>query len=316
MNGLKGAVRCIKRARTIAVAGHVNPDGDSIGSLLSLGLGLEKLGKRVYMVSSDGVPKKYATLPGARRIITDTDRKVDLAIAVDCSNREILGRAFRIFERAGEILEIDHHDFRRPFCDVCFIEPRAGAVGEMIYILLKKLRAPITPSVAQSLMTSIIVETSSFRLPGVRPFTFEACNDLIRKGVNFYKLVDTVFWSMSRESVILSGICLARCKFIKRGKVVWSHIGIKDFKAVRGKDEDVDAVADDMRAIKGVDIAVLFREKDRETIRVSLRSKHRINIAKIAEYYGGGGHFDVAGCSIPNSAAAINDLLSRTAALP
>lgn len=303
----------INRAKTIAIAGHVNPDGDSIGSLLSLGLGLEGMGKKVLMVSPGGVPKKYKTLPGADRIMNVVPKleKVDLAVAVDCSSRDILGNAFEIFERARAILEIDHHDFRRPFGDMQLVDTKAAAVGEMIYLLLKELGARITTDIAQNLLTSIIVETDSFRLPNVRAFTFEVCTALIKKNVDFYNLVNTIFWSKTKESAILSGICMARCVFLKKDRIVWSIVRQKDFRAARGKDEDVDMVADEMRSLKGVDVAVLFREKSRRLLRVSLRSKKKINVASIAERYNGGGHFDVAGCSIDNNKRSVKKFLKE-----
>ncbi|MDD5428954.1 MAG: DHH family phosphoesterase, partial [Candidatus Omnitrophica bacterium] len=189
MNGLTKAKNSIIQARDIAISGHINPDGDSIGSLLSLGLGLEKLGKRVYMISCDGIPQRYKKLPGASRIVRKLDKAVDLAISVDCGNKEILGKTYEVFARASEILEIDHHDFRRPFGDITYVDGKAAAVGEMIYMLLKKLEIPITEDIAENLMTSIIVETSSFRLPNVRPFTFKVCTNLFGSGMDFYKLV-------------------------------------------------------------------------------------------------------------------------------
>ena len=311
MDGLIKAKNSIIAADEIVVSGHINPDGDSMGSLLSLGLGIEKLGKRVYMLSCDGIPQRYKRLPGASRIIRKLARPVDLAISVDCSNKEVLGPAYKSFARASEILEIDHHDFRRPFGDITFVDARAAAVGEMIYTLLKKLRAPITKEIAYNLMTSIIVETSSFRLPNVRAFTFEVCTDLCRAGVDFYELVDMIFWSRTKQSAILSGICLARSKFIKGERIAWSIIRKKDFDRVDGRHEDVDAAPDEMRTIKKVDIAILFRENGKDTLRVSLRSKDNINVASIAERYGGGGHFDVAGCTIPNSRKSIEEFLKH-----
>jgi len=312
-NDIEPVIKRISAADNIIISGHVNPDGDSIGSLLGLGLGLEALGKRVYMLSPEGVPAKYRGLPGASRIKKGVNKikKTDLAIAVDCSNKEILGRAFTAFERAGFVIEIDHHNFRRPFGDIRLLDTKAAAVGEMIYELLGKLSVKITEDIALNLLTSILVETNSFKLPTVRPVTFEICADLVKTGVDFYNLTETIFWSRSRESIILSGICMARCKFLMAGRIVWSIINKDDFNSVGGKDEDVDSIADEMRSIKGVKIAILFRGRDGKNLRVSLRSKNKINVAAIAESYNGGGHYDVAGCSIPKSKRAIASLLVR-----
>lgn len=308
---LKLVKKRIIKAEEIVVACHINPDGDSIGSLLALGLGIENLGKRVHMISPGGVPRRYRLLPGARRIKKDIKKPVvDLAISVDCSNKELLGSAYRIFKDAEEIIEIDHHEFRRPFGGIPLIDNKAAAVGEIVYTLLGELNVPVADNVAQNLITSIVVETDSFRLPHVRPLTFEICYKLMNAGVNFYKLVDMVFWSRLKESAILSGICLSRCKFLKGTRIAWSIVTKKDFDLVKGKTEDVDAVADEMRSIQGVEIAVLFREESKKSLRVSLRSKEKINIAAIAEYFGGGGHYDVAGCNIPNNRKSMEALLT------
>lgn len=310
MEGLREAKRYILKAETIAISGHVNPDGDSLGSLLSLGIGLESIGKRVCMINQDALPKTYASLPGANRIIKTVKGKVDLAIAVDCSTKELLGKNLSVFKKAKSILEIDHHEFRRPFGDIRFVDYKAAAVGELVYILLKELNVKITKAIAENLLTSIIVETNSFKLNNVRPFTFRLCAQLLECGVDFPKLVDIMYWSRTRESIILSGLCLARCKFLANSRLAWSIIRVKDYTKIKGRDYDVDAVANEMRAIKGVEIAVLFREQNKRILRVSLRSKGEINIASIAEKYGGGGHFDIAGCYIPNNTKSIRRLLS------
>lgn len=309
---IKKIKHAIHKAKHIAIISHINPDGDSIGSLLSLGLGLEKLGKAVFMISPDSVPKRYTLLAGARRIRSRINKPVELAIAVDCSNKELLGPAFKILGTAKNIVEIDHHEYRRPFGDLPFIDKDAAAVGELVYILLESLNIHINPDIAQNLLTSIIVETNSFRLPKVRPLTFEICRRLMKQGVDFYRLVDMVFWSKTKESAVLSGLCMTRAKFSRNGRLAWSIIRNKDFQRAKGRDEDVDAVADEMRSIKGVEIAVLFREKNKHRLRVSLRSKGDINVAGIAEYYKGGGHFDVAGCTIPNNPKYIRELLDKS----
>lgn len=313
MNGLERAANAIKKAETIAIASHINPDGDSIGSLLSLGEGVKRLGKKVHMISYNGVPRRYRSLPGAGKIKRNIRKKVDLAISVDCNSPEIIGPPFRVFKKAKDILAIDHHEIREPFEDIAFIDEKAAAVGEMVYALLKKLKVTVDKRIAENILTSLIVETGSFRLPNVSPFTFKLCSELVKTGVDYYKLVDAIFWSASREETILSGICMARSTFIKRGRLVWTIARKKDFRRVHGKDEDVDALADELRAIRGVEIVVFFREKSKEDLRVSLRSKKDINIALLAKEYGGGGHSDVAGCIIPNTPLAMKKLIKRAA---
>lgn len=308
MDEFKKIISKISAAKTIIVAGHINPDGDCLGSLLSLGIALKSLGKRVDMLSADGMPSKYLFLPYAQDVKKTTTLSADVAISVDCNSWHMLGKVAVAFRRAKCIIEIDHHEFRQTFGNMQFIDNKAAAVGEMIYEILKHLNVPITTDIAENILTSILVETDSFRLPNIRANTFDICAQLIRIGVDFYHLVEKLYWTKTRESLILSGICLARCKFLLAGRVVWSYVNKKDLVRIKGKDSDVDAVADKMRTIAGVEAVVLFREKNFKILRVSLRSKH-INIAHVAELYDGGGHFDVAGCEIKNTPQMRKELL-------
>jgi phosphoesterase RecJ-like protein len=305
----------VKQAGTILISGHRNPDGDCTGSMLALAAGLRCLGKTVYTVSRDPVPVQYRRLPGVRDLLKTTDVVPDLAVAVDCSRKDVLGAPQILFEKAAGVLEIDHHDQREPFGNLHLIDTSAASVGEIVYSLLMELEVPIDRDMAMNMLTSIIVETNSFRLPAVRPRTFEICARLLETGIDFLELTDMVYWSQSKQAVILSGICFSRSRFLKGDRLVWSIVKLKDFERVRGKDENVDAVADDMRAIKGVRVAILFREKEDNTLRVSLRSKGRINVGRLAEQFGGGGHNDVAGCVIPNSRHAMRKVVAAAEAL-
>lgn len=315
MQGLNQAKEKILESKIIVIAGHINPDGDSIGSLLSLGLALKKIGKRVYMASRDGVPKNYRNLPGARLILKTTDIKADLAIAVDCSAKEMLGENFEIFQNAKTILEIDHHEFKMPFGDIIMLDIHAAAVGELIYLLLKELKITITKEIAQNILTSLVVETNSFRLPNSRAFTFKVCADLIDKGANLSKLSEMVYWTRTKESALLSGIVMSRCKFIQRAKIAWSLVKENDFKKLKADQEAGDSITDELRAIKDVRIAVLFKEKNKKLFRVSLRSKGAINVGRLAQTYGGGGHYDAAGCCIPNSNNSMRKFLNAVKTL-
>jgi phosphoesterase RecJ-like protein len=292
--------KVILEAKAIAIFCHINPDGDCIGSLLALGLALRRMGKRVFMISPDGLPHKYRTLPGAGLVKRRVSAKIDLAITVDCNNKVMLGEAFEDVRKADVVLEIDHHEFRRPFGDIVLVDTQAGAVGEIIFLLLKKLNKPIAKDIAYNILVSIIVETGSFRFPSYRPLTFRICAELTQKGIDFFRLSELIYWSKTREELLLSGLCLSRCKFIKGGRLIWSIAKIEDFKRIKGKDEHIDAVADEMRAVKKVLIAILFRETANGMLRVSLRSKRKINVARLAQAFGGGGHSDVAGCIVAN----------------
>lgn len=301
----------ILSAERIVITGHSNPDGDSIGALLSLGLGLKSIGKEVYMVCHDQIPKKYKNLPGISQVVKSSNHNFDLAIAVDCGSKEMIGPAYEAFKKANRILEIDHHRSRIPFGDVSFVDPDASSAGELVYELLLDLEIPITTDIAQNILTSILVETNSFRLPAIRPRTFELCADLLRTGVNFHKLAESVYWVTSKETAILSGICLARCKFSIDGQIAWSVINRKDFKKSGATDADADPITEKLRSIQGVKIAILIRENNLNQLRISIRSKDGINVSTIAEKFGGGGHLCAAGCTIPKKKNFLTTLIRQ-----
>lgn len=302
---LEKAVKAILHAKKIVIACHRNPDGDCIGSLLALGLGLSVLGKQVDMVSQDGVPKRYKELPGADKIKKRISQIPDMAITVDCNAPDMVGRPFKAIIKASQLLEIDHHEYRRPFGTLALIDTKAAAVGEIVYMLLKGLGVSITRAMAQNILTSVIVETNSFRLPAVRPLTFIICAGLLKTGLDFSRLSELIYWSKTKEAVLLLGLCARNLKFANQGEIAWSVITKKDFSSIAGKPEDADSIPDDILCIKTVKIALLFREAGAGMLRVSLRSKGGINIASLADRYGGGGHFDSAGCHIADKKGAI-----------
>ena len=159
-------------------------------------------------------------------------------------------------------------------------------------------------------MTSIIVETNSFRLPMVRPLTFTVCAQLMKTGLDFHKLSELIYWSKTEAAARMLGVCLSRSRLFHNGRIIWSMALKKDLKRFKAREEDVDSAANELLSVKGVEAAVFFREQGKRLLRVSLRSKGKINVASIAEEYKGGGHFDAAGCLIPNHKNARDQLLN------
>ncbi len=309
------AVTAIRKADKVLIACHVNPDGDTIGCQLALGLSLVLLGKRVILVSQDGVPTRFQFLPGSELILSGTTETADVSIAVDCGSDERLGNVQTAFFKAKTTIQVDHHDFGESFGKIQVLEEEASAVGEIVYELIRALKVEITPAIATCLLTSIIVDTGSFRFSNIRPETFEICGKLIRKGVDLQHLIEQSYWKQSRAAARLTGQCVMNSEYSDDGKIAWSTVYMKDFKKYGAKVSDVDPVADDMRFIEGVVIAALFRETPKKKFRVSLRSSHGINVAQVAKHFNGGGHHNAAGCLIPGTAKAKQKVLDQLAQL-
>ena len=305
------AVEAIHKSKTILVASHVNPDGDTLGCLLALGHTLILMGKKVVLLSQDGVPTRFQFLPGSELILSETNEKADVSIAVDCGSERQLGTLQTAFFRSKTTIQVDHHDFGNAFGRIQVLEEEAAAVGEIVYELIKALKVEITPAIAICLLTSIIVDTGSFRFTNIRSKTFDICSRLVRKGVDLQHLIEESYWKKSRSVAKLSGYAMMQADFSDTGTVAWSTVYQKDFKRFGAHISDVDAVADELRSVEGVRIAAVFRETERKKFRVSLRSKFGINVALVAKKFGGGGHHNSAGCSIRNSEKEKRILLSE-----
>lgn len=309
VKSIKTAAKAIKSADRILITSHINPDGDTIGSLIALGLGLLSIDKRVVMVSPDGVPPRYQFLPGSELVLTDIRGKADIGIAVDCGSSNQLGKFAKKFQSIRETFQVDHHDFADSFCKYLVVDANAAAVGEIVFELLQEMNVEITPMIATNILTSIIVDTGSFRFSNIRGKTFRICADLLDSGVDLKHLMEEAYWKKTETTVRLESACIDRMKFERNGKVVWSLIRQPDFKKVNGTMADVDAVADDLRAIEGVKAAAVFREDERGNVRISLRSAAGINVAEVAKQFGGGGHYNSAGCLIPYSMSNVNKVI-------
>ncbi|MCL2689507.1 MAG: DHH family phosphoesterase [Chitinispirillia bacterium] len=292
----------IKEAGAILVCGHKNPDGDSLGALLALGLGLKSIGKDVTMLCSDEIPARFKHLPGADDVVSFTNTRADLAIAVDCGSREMLGTQFYAFERAEKILEIDHHLVRDSFAPLSLVDANASSAGELVYFLLKAIDVKVDKDIAHNIFTSIMVESNSFRLVDLSAQTFEICSELLRTGLKYSSVREPLYRSVSREVELLSALCISRCCFVSEGQLAYSTITCGDLKRVGACESDADPIAARLNSLNGVALAILFREKEsKKELRVSMRAKSGINAALLAAAFGGGGHSGAAGCTIPNN---------------
>ena len=302
LNIMEQIKKCIQESSSVLVCGHKNPDGDSLGALLALGLGLKSMGKDVIMLCSDEIPLRFKHLPGISEVVNFTNEQVDLAVAVDCGSREMLGPQFYAFEKAERILEIDHHLVRSSFAPLSIVDASASSAGELVYFLLKILGVRINKDIAQNIFTSIMVESNSFRLAGLGAQTFEVCSELLRTGLKYSSVWEPLYRSVSREAELLSAFCISRCCFVSGGRLAYSTVTCGDLKRAGACESDADPLAERLNSLNGVSLAILFREREsKKELRVSMRSKNGINIALLAAAFGGGGHSGAAGCTLTNN---------------
>lgn len=288
----------IYSAKNIVILTHDIPDGDAIGSSLSLYLALKQLGKTVDVV----IPKYSKTfefLPGATEIKKEGAMEAyDLAIALDCGDIKRLNGFTNYFEDANCRICIDHHGINTMFGDYNFVDPTAPACCQILITVLKALEVEITKDIGTCLLTGIITDTGGFKYSGVKAETFEFVAELLNKGVNVSETYKTVLQTISKEKFELRKIAMNRIELLEEGKIAYTYILQEDEK--KAGSEDHDGIVEMGRDIEGVEISIFLRETEKDNYKISLRSNNYVNVADISLLFNGGGHIRAAGGTITN----------------
>ncbi len=299
------AIDAIRTSQSVVMACHVNPDGDALGSMLGLALALSPLGKSLTLLSQDGVPDIYGFLPGSIQVQTDTPIPAfDLAIVLDSGDLSRVGnRVLPLIARARRIIDIDHHVLAGAFGDIRILDPGAASTSEIVYGLVRAMGLPLSPEAATCLFTGVITDTGSFRFQNVTPNTFRVAAALLEAGAPPAHVSENVFENRTYAATLLLGRALSSLSQAAQGRLVWAHITAQDFAALGATDEDTEGVVNYVRGVRGADVGVLFREMapvggEAAKIRVSLRARETVNVAEIAQRFGGGGHRMAAGCTL------------------
>jgi phosphoesterase RecJ-like protein len=300
----------IGEARRVLISSHENPDGDAIGSMLGLGLGLEKMGKEVVFYNKDGVPEILRFLPRSERIgnsINDIKGTFDLVFAVDCTGTNRAGVEFEDFlksGRGGKVVIMDHHQTNGPSADYQLLNPCSSSTGIIVYSVLKRLPVEIDSDIAKNLYTTIIGDTGSFRYSNTNSETFRVAAELVERGANPAEISEALFESEPLRKLMLIGLVLPTLEVSGDKRVASVYVDSGMYSQSGARREDSEGIVNIPRSIKGIEVAALFKEesgKDGQFWKISLRSKGDVDVAKIAEGFGGGGHKKAAGCSIGGS---------------
>ncbi len=278
------------------LAVHVSPDGDAIGSAVALSMALDSLGKKSIVYSRDPVPKYFRFLPGHEKVVSslrDVAMPDPLLVLLDC-NATVRAALDNVSFRRSIV--IDHHETENDFGDVKWIDSGAAATGLMVYSLIKGLGAGMTGDIAANLYTAIAVDTGTFRYSNTSPEVLRACAELVDKGADPNLVSVSLYESWERKRFNLLVMTLNTLEI--KGKVAIVCVTREMFRKSGTKPEDTDTFSNFPRMIGPVKISALFRETGNREWKVSLRSKGDVNVARIAELFGGGGHRNAAGFRI------------------
>lgn len=296
-------VNAISNAERILLLSHVNPDGDAIGSMLGLYHTLRAAGKTVLPVASSELPTYTAQLPGIEAVQVYTSGQnlpdYDLIWLVDAASFSRIGP---LRSEHGDalatrpLLIVDHHVTNRGEGRVNLIEPAAASCAELLFRLLQAMALPITPDTATCLLIGVYTDTQSFQTSSVKPESLRAAADLLAAGADQQAIVRAVYFQVPPETVRLTSHVLSQLQ--QEDGLFWAVVS-NEMKLATGANGDaVDDTVIRMQHIAGMQVLVLFKEQPDGNVKISLRSQPGIDVAQIAQQYGGGGHRQAAGATL------------------
>jgi phosphoesterase RecJ-like protein len=294
---LSQVVELIESKHRFAITSHIRPDGDGLGSSLGLYWLLRALDKEPEVIMRDPVPHAYRSLPGANeiRITPSVDRQYDAVFVIECS--DVSRPGLQNLDKQL-VVNIDHHSTSGLFGTINWIDATASAVGEMIYNLCKAMGIRVTREIAECVYTALLTDTGSFHYSNTTERTFKVASELMRAGVKPAKLAQAVFSSYPWSKIELLAKVMSSVRRDPTGRVAWMRQTLDMQEHANATEEDGEGFVNYPLSCGEVEAVAMLKESAPGIYRTSLRSKGEINVARIAEKFGGGGHRNAAGCTL------------------
>ncbi|MGB8656549.1 MAG: bifunctional oligoribonuclease/PAP phosphatase NrnA [Candidatus Zixiibacteriota bacterium] len=305
-NSLEKILDFIRKSHAVLITSHRDPDGDSIGSQLTLAELAESLGKRCRVINQGNLPDKYRfldpygkmeRLDGSREQ-KSTERALDLVFVLDCTSLDRLGQVSEILPAGATLVNIDHHPDNEQFGTFNYIDVEASAVGEMVFSLWRHSTLPLTPTVATQLFAAILTDTGRFKFSNTSPHCLRVCAELVEAGANPKQVTNQIYFNHSLAFLKLLGSVLSDSLILLEGKICAITVRRDLLSRLEVDSGEMEGVVDYSLFLKGVEIGLLFTEKEECKTKVNLRSQNHLDVSKVARVFGGGGHRNAAGCTL------------------
>ena len=308
-------IKIINRADNFLITSHINPEGDSVGSVFAMERLLHTLGKKTMIVCHDPIPNDFDFLGLSWIQYTQLkdNPSFQWAIILDSPSMERVGDVGHLIADTSKVINIDHHVSNKFFGAYNVVDSNASSCGEMLYALFKQLHITVSKEVAVLLYTAISTDTGSFRYNNTSEHTHAVISDLIKSGFDLTRLNEQLYSNMSIGRIKLLELFLHNVHFSQDQTIAWSYLTHRDLLSVGAHPEDSEGFVNMLCDIKGVKIAFLAWEKnDNAMIKVSLRAKGNCDVNRIAKCFNGGGHTKASGCTIQDTLeGAIEKLLRK-----
>lgn len=303
----------LKTANTIAIAGHVRPDGDCIGSCLGLYHYIKaNYPEKELTIYLEETAEKFSYLKEIENIKhnCEEEKSYDCFFMLDCGEIERLGFSKVLFQNAKNTVCIDHHVSSSGTANKNYIIPEAAATCEILFDFMEENNIPLDSAIA--LYTGLIHDTGVFKHSNTTQKTMETAGKLIAKGVPFTEIINNSFYQKTYIQNQILGRALLESIIFFHGRCIFTALRQKDMEFYGVSAEDLDGIVDQLKITKGVSCAIFLYESEPQKYKVSLRSNAPIDVSKIASHFGGGGHIRAAGCMMMGSVHdVINNLSSE-----
>lgn len=303
----------VEAAGTIAIAGHVRPDGDCVGSCLAVcNYITEQYPEKTVDVYLETPPVKFSYLKQFERISSDssTGKQYELCICLDSGDRERLGNNVVYLDTAKTSICIDHHITNKGYAASNFVNASASATCEFLYDFLDEEK--ISKEVAECIYTGIIHDTNVFKNSNTTAKTMEVAGVMMEKGINFSQIIDGSFYKKTYVQNQIMGRAVLESVLFLDGKCIFSVVRKQDMDFYGVEASDLDGIVDQLRVTDGVEVAIFLHETENHVYKVSMRSNNFVNVSKVASFFGGGGHVRAAGCTMSGS---VHDVINNLSAL-
>ena len=310
---MKNIEEILSGVKTMGIAGHVRPDGDAVGSTMALYLYVcqyhPEIQADIYLDHPRNVFGHIPRIEDVKMPLSEPDMVYDLFVTCDVSSTDRIGIGAGMFARAGRTVCIDHHVSNMGFADINHVEGNVSSCSEVLYGLMDpdKVGFPI----ATALYTGMIHDTGVFQFPAVTPKTLRVAANLLEAGVDFAHIIEHSFNSRTYIQNQVMGRVLAESIMLMEGKCIVGYMRRKDMEFYGVNGQELDGIVNQLRNTIGVEAAMFLYETSLQNYKVSLRSAGKVDVSKVACFFGGGGHKAAAGLEL---AGSLHDVINNVAA--
>lgn len=302
-------IKKIKEGQHFLITSHTKLDGDALGSELALYCLLSDLGKKAVIYNEDKTPDHYSFLPRAEKIANKLGdvSKFDVAFILDCSELERVGEKAKEINKIKPLINIDHHISNNGFSPLKLWDGQASSTGELIFRLFEKMGAEMSPDICANLYAAILTDTGGFRYANTTKDTLYAAGKLVENGADPQWISENIYENDPPVKIKLLKKALETLSLDFQNQVGFLVVTQNALKESGATYEHTEGFVEIPRSVKGISISILYTQLDKNYYKLSLRSKGKISVEKIAKKFGGGGHANAAACRIKGNIEAVKE---------